>query len=106
MDGGWLCTHCAPIVTRQDDASRMWSTMSARGYLATGHGSVGCARDISKCEGAGGAADMGPGEDERGSGSGKVVGGVPVEWGVEMADNRWALVDEVGISLSVGETRG
>lgn len=44
---------------------------------------------------------MGPREDEKGSESRKVVGGVPVEWGVEMADNRWALVDEVGISPPV-----
>lgn len=97
MDGGWLCTSCAPIVTRQDDASRMWSTMRAREYLATGRGSVGCARGIEKCEGearAGGAVAMG---GEKGSEWRKVVGGVPVEWGVEMADNRWALADEVSI---------
>lgn len=104
MDGGWLCTLCAPVVTRQDDASRMWSTMSVREYLATGRGSVGCARGIEKCEGVArpGRAEevvaMGVRQGEKGSEWRKVAGGVPVEWGDEMADNRWALADEVSIS--------
>lgn len=103
MDGGWLCTSCAPDVTRQDDASRMRSTKRALEYLATGCGSVGCARGVERCEGSAARAEevelMGTGVREGGKGR-KVVGGVPVEWGVEMADNRWALVDEVGISAT------
>lgn len=38
---------------------------------------------------------MSIGGDGEGSEWRKVVGGAPVEWGAEMADNRWALVDEV-----------
>lgn len=105
MNGGWLCTLCAPVVTQIDDASRMWSTMSAREYLATGRGSIGCARGIERCEGATRAREavaMGLGPGEKGSEWKKVAGGVPVDWGDEMADNRWALVDEVSISPPVG----
>lgn len=89
-----MCTACAPVVTRQDDASRMWSTIRARG-----RGSVGCARGAERCEGEVGTGETGAGVSIGGDGEGsewrKVVGGAPVEWGAEMADNRWALVDEV-----------
>lgn len=44
---------------------------------------------------------MGAGPGEKGSEWKKVAGGVPVVWGDEMADNRWALVDEVSISPPV-----
>lgn len=44
---------------------------------------------------------MGVGPGEKGSEWKKVAGGVPVVWGDEMADNRWALVDEVSISPPV-----
>lgn len=44
---------------------------------------------------------MGVGLGEKGSEWRKVAGGVPVDWGDEMADNRWALVDEVSISRPV-----
>lgn len=69
----------------------MWSTKYARDYIVAGHGFIGCARGVKGCEG--------PIKEGRADGGGKGGGGAPVEWGVEMADNRWALVDEVSLDL-------
>lgn len=101
MDGGWLCTECAPVVTRKDDASRLWSTVRARDCIATGRGFMRCARGVGECEGLAKTGEVvvaGVREGEKGSEVRKLMSGAPVEWGVEMADNRWALVDEVSFS--------